>query len=180
MTDHHPHRRRIDQILDEEFTSDASALDLDVLRERRDLAEAVERELSYYRRLLHGRMDLIGFEIRRRRGEETRSIIDALPEILAAGLTSGMGDIGDSRHLELQIDLPQITGRREIDAVLEDDALARVREMDEAELDATQEALTEAEAGISERRRQCHTVIDKLQAEIIDRYKRGLADITIS
>ncbi len=57
-------------------------LPLKELRSRRDLADTVETELSYYRRLLHGRMDLLAFEQRRRRGEETRSLIDALPEIL--------------------------------------------------------------------------------------------------
>lgn len=169
-------RRRIDQILDPEFSRDVEALDLDELRRRRDLSEEVERELSYYRRLLHGRMDLLAFELRRRRGEEERTLIEALPEIIASGLSKSKGlDVGEIRHLSLELDLPQVTGRRSIDHVLEDDALTRVASMDEDDLAAAQRALTEAESEISGRRRKLHSVIDRLQAEIIDRYKRGLA-----
>ena len=47
--------------------------------------------------------------------------------------------------------------------------------MDDSELSELQLALAEAERTVSEQRRQLHEVIDRLQAEIIDRYKRGLA-----
>ncbi len=150
-------------------------MSLDEVRSRRDMAEEVERELSYYRRLFHGRMDLLGFELRRRRGEETRSLIEALPEILSSGLTSSGGDVGGYRHLTVELDLPQVTGRRDLDHILEDDALVRVTSMDESELGEFQLALAEAEKVVSAQRRRLHTVIDRLQAEIIDRYKQGLA-----
>jgi hypothetical protein len=81
-TDSAQRHRRLDQVLAPEFTADIEAFDLDELRRRRNLADEVETELSYYRRLLHGRMDLLAFEQRRRRGEELRSLIEALPEIL--------------------------------------------------------------------------------------------------
>lgn len=176
MTDQQ-HRRRIDQVLSPSFIEEVAGLDVDELRQRRDLAEEVERETSYQRRLLHGRMDLIGFELRRRRGEETRSIIEALPEIISAGLTGG--EAGNFRHLSVELNLPATTGRRDIDQVLEDDALARVTSMEEAELIDVQTGLTEVEAGISDTRKRLHTIIDTLQAEIIDRYKRGLANTDV-
>ncbi|MEX0789347.1 MAG: hypothetical protein WD178_01075, partial [Actinomycetota bacterium] len=89
-------RRRIDQIQEPEFLTGLSSLPLKELRSRRDLADTVEIELSYYRRLLHGRMDLLAFEQRRRRGEETRSLIDALPEILTGRDRTGAAP---ARHL---------------------------------------------------------------------------------
>lgn len=168
-------RRRIDQALDDDFCEGLESMSLDEVRSRRDMAEEVERELSYYRRLFHGRMDLLAFEIRRRRGEETRSLIEALPEILSSGLTSGGGDVGGYRHLSVELDLPQVTGRRDLDQILEDDALVRVTSMDESELGEFQLALAEAEKVVSGQRRRLHAVIDRLQAEIIDRYKQGLA-----
>lgn len=168
-------RRRLDIALDPEFSDGIEDLPLEEVRQRRDLAEEVERELSYYRRLFHGRMDLLAFELRRRRGEETRTLIEALPEILSAGLTAG-GDVGTYRHLSLEIDLPEVTGRREMDHILDADGLARIATLDEIELAQFQIALAEAETAISEPRRRLHKVIDTLQAEIIDRYKRGLAD----
>lgn len=167
-------RRRIDQALSEDFSTNLGELSLDEVRSRRDMAEEVERELSYYRRLLHGRMDLLAFEMRRRRGEETRSLIEALPEIIAAGIPSGR-DAGELRHLSVDLQLPEVTGRRDIDHILEDDALTRITTMDESELAELQLGLTEAERAVSEQRRLLHEVIDRLQAEIIDRYKRGLA-----
>lgn len=172
MNDHK--RRRIDQALDDDFCDGIETLPLDEVRRRRDMAEEVERELSYYRRLFHGRMDLLAFELRRRRGEETRSLIEALPEILSSGLASG-GGAGGYRHLTVELDLPDITGRRDLDHILEDDGLMRVGSMDVSELGEFQLALAEAEKVVSGQRRRLHVVIDRLQAEIIDRYKRGLA-----
>ena len=49
-------RRRIDQILDPAYTENLPGLDLGELRARRQVAADVESELSYYRRMLHGRM----------------------------------------------------------------------------------------------------------------------------
>lgn len=167
-------RRRIDQVLSGDFSRHIEDLPLDELRRRRDLAEEVERELSYYRRLFHGRMDLLAFEMRRRRGEESRTLIEALPEILASGIPSG-GEIGEHRHLSVELKLPEVTGRRDLDQILEGDALTRVTTMDIEELGDFQMALAEAEQVISGQRRALHEVIDRLQAEIIDRYKRGLA-----
>lgn len=167
-------RRRIDQALSEDFAEGIEELSLDEVRRRRDMAEEVERELSYYRRLLHGRMDLLAFELRRRRGEETRSLIEALPEIIASGLGS-TSSMGESRHLSVELDLPEVMGRRDLDHILEDDGLTRVTSMDEDEIVDFQLGLAEAEKIVSEQRRKLHVVIDRLQAEIIDRYKRGLA-----
>jgi len=167
-------RRRIDQALSEDYAEGIEDSSLDEVRRRRDMAEEVERELSYYRRLLHGRMDLLAFELRRRRGEETRSLIEALPEIIASGLGSG-SSMGESRHLSVELDLPEIMGRRDLDHILEDDGLTRVTTMSEEEIVDFQLGLAEAEKIVSEQRRKLHVVIDRLQAEIIDRYKRGLA-----
>ena len=55
------HRRRIDRILDDEFLAGFESADLDSIRELRQMTDEVETELSYYRRLLHGRMDLLAF-----------------------------------------------------------------------------------------------------------------------
>lgn len=167
-------RRRIDQVLGPDFTERVSDLPLEELRRRRDLAEEVERELSFYRRLIHGRMDLIAFELRRRRGEESKTLLEALPEILAEGLGGGV-EPGRLRHLTVELDLPEVTGRRDIDKVLDDGATTRITTMSEEELISFQDALAAAEKPVSEQRGHLHEVIDRLQGEIIDRYRRGLA-----
>ena len=75
-------RRRIDRVLQPEFIADLKTIELAELRERRDLTEDVESQVSFYRRLLHGRMDLLDFELNRRKGAEERSLLEALPEII--------------------------------------------------------------------------------------------------
>ena len=74
-----PRRRRIDEATDEAFIADVEARSTDELREKRELLDDLDTELSYYRRMLHGRMDLLEFELRRRSGEETRTLLEALP-----------------------------------------------------------------------------------------------------
>jgi hypothetical protein len=44
------HRRRIDLVLEPEYLADLSSVGLDELRERREAAEDVETQISYYRR----------------------------------------------------------------------------------------------------------------------------------
>lgn len=168
-------RRRIDIIRDDSFLSDVTDVTLDVLRERRALADEVETELSYYRRMLHGRMDLLAFEMRRRAGEESRSLIEALPEILGAGETTSatIGRVPST----LAPDLPD-ERRRHIDRVLGDDFLARLPMIDEAELGEIQTMLADTEREVSAQRKTAQQAFDTLQAEIMRRYKDGLADDT--
>ena len=166
-------RRRIDQIVDEDFVADLGSLSFDVLRERRRLCDEVENELSYYRKMLHGRMDLLLFELRRRRGEESRSLIEALPEILADSV-SGYEPSGRPTKVSIP-DLPE-QRRRRIDEVLEADFLTRIALVEESELLEIQLALVETEADISTQRHAVQEKFDLVQAELANRYKEGLAN----
>ncbi|MGH8926729.1 MAG: aerial mycelium formation protein [Acidimicrobiia bacterium] len=168
-----PERRRIDQIREPAFVEDLDSLSLDELRARRDTADIVETELSYYRRLLHGRMDLLAFEQRRRRGEETRSVIDALPEILTGRDRTGSGR---ARHLSTDLpDLP-VKGKRHLDRILGNDLMIRLSEMTVEELVEAATELTEMEEEISAVRQEVQAVLDRLQSEVIARYKNDLGD----
>jgi hypothetical protein len=174
MTEQTENRRRIDIITDPVFVADLGELELDTLRERRELADAVETELSFYRRLLHGRMDLLAFELRRRSGEETRSLMEALPEILAAGETGGGKPTGRLPSA-LAPDLPE-DRRRGIDRVLADDFLARLPETNDEELAEVQASLAETEREVSVTRKSAQQVFDTIQAEILRRYEDGSAN----
>jgi hypothetical protein len=168
-----PERRRIDQVREPEFAVDLPSLSLDELRARRDLAEEVETELSYYRRLLHGRMDVLAFEQRRRRGEEDRSLIDALPEIL-----TGPERSAGSRARHLSTDLPElpVKGRRHLDRILGNDLMIRLPELSEQDLVEASSELAELEGEISAVRQEVQAALDRLQAEVIARYKSDLGD----
>ena len=167
-------RRRIDRILDPEYLEDVESMDLAELRSRRDLAQTVEKELSYFRRLLQGRLDLLAFEQRRRRGDETRSLIEALPEILTSGVRSGQ----DLSGRYLSTDLPDMPakGRRHIDRVLGNDLMMRLGGIDEVELGEATSELADLETEVSGLRKQVQSVVDRLQDEVKDRYKATLAE----
>lgn len=167
-------RRRIDVLLEPDYLDDIATVDLEELRRRRHTAEDVETQISYYRRLLHGRMDLLNFELRRRRGEEERSLLEALPEILAAGMV--FGPEPSLRHIETMPPLPSTTGRRLIDRIMDDGVLTRLPEMDEEEVIESIARLSEVETELSAQRKQLHAVIDAIQEEIVNRYRSTQAN----
>lgn len=168
-------QRRIDQIKAPDFAIDVEAMPIDELRTKRRMCDSLDKEYAYYRRLLHGRMDLLSFELRRRRGDEQRSLIEALPEILS-------GPHGDpnpgSRSMDIELpELPDI-GRRDLDKVLQDDFLAHIGDFSDEDLADIQRRLVEAEHDLSEDRRIVFQTYDNLQSELARRYREGLADPT--
>ena len=162
-------RRRIDVVLEPEYIEGLAALDLDEVRRRRDTAEDVEAQISYYRRLLHGRMDLLAFEMRRRTGEESRSLMEALPEILADGMI--VGSEPNLRHLDTMPPLPSVTGRRLIDKIMDDDVLASLPDLTDQDLSEAIDRLRDVESELSVQRRELHKVIDRLHDEVVARYR---------
>jgi len=170
-----PRRRRIDEATDEAFIADVEARSTDELREKRELLDDLDTELSYYRRMLHGRMDLLEFELRRRSGEETRTLLEALPQILAAGV-GGMHRSPIPKELPLELPSSGSDERHPVDTILQDDFLAHLPTIDNDELIAIQTTLTDAERIVSRERREVYDVYDIISAELTRRYKEGLAD----
>lgn len=171
-------RRRIDYVLEPEFVADLEALELNDLRKRRDTTEDVESQVSYYRRLLHGRMDLLDFELSRRRGDEERTLLEALPEILARGMI--LGAEPTLKHIEVMPSLPSSTGRRLIDTIMDDGVLAQLPDLTDAEISDALTGLRDFERQLSAQRKQLHLVIDKLQDEIVSRYRTEHGTSTVS
>lgn len=170
-----PGRRRIDDAMDPAFVADIETLSTDELREKRALLDELDTELSYYRRMLHGRMDLLSFELRRRSGEETRTLLEALPQILAAGV-GGMHRSPIPKELSLEPPSSGSDERHPVDTILQDDFLAHLPTIDDKELIAIQVTLTDAERMVSMERRKIYDVYDVISAELTRRYKEGLAD----
>lgn len=166
-------RRRIDQIRAPEFEADVTAIPMAELRAKRTMCEELDHELSYYRRLLHGRIDLLSFEQRRRRGEEERSLIEALPHILAGSETRE----GTSGR-QVPVVTPDVPGhgRRDVDRALGDDFLAHLPDIDDDDLERIRSELVAAEADVSAQRREVYAAYERLQAELTRRYRDGLAD----
>jgi len=168
-------RRRIDIVRSPQFTEDLESVAVDELRRRRKTCADLDVELSYYRRLLHGRMDLLAFELRRRRGEEERTLLEALPEILAGGGAVS----GGLPERQVEVAVPQLPekGRRAVDRALADDFLVRLPDLPADELAEVQSMLTDVEAEVSAQRREVYDAHDRIQQELTRRYREGLLSV---
>lgn len=171
-------RRRIDIVLEPEYLEGLEDVALDELRKRRSTTQDVEAQVSYYRRLLHGRMDLLNFEARRRSGEEERTLLEALPEILASGMI--LGPEPNLKHIETMPPIPTRTGRRLIDKIMDDGVLTQLPDLTPDEITEALERLLEVETELSNQRKQLHTVIDALQDEIVSRYRSQQGEATVT
>lgn len=169
----HGGRRRIDRVLDPTFLAGLGELELDDLRARRDEAAQEETDLSYLRRLLHGRMDLVRAELRHRSGEPGATV-DELPAILGAGVVAAAHGSG-----RFQTVSPSRAGehRRAAEALAGDPDLSDVTTLDDRALEAALSAYRTEEASVSDRRHQVQLVMDTCNAEIGRRYREGDASV---
>jgi hypothetical protein len=165
-------RRRIDQVQSAEFVADLPALSVDELRRRRHICSDLDTEYSYHRRLLQGRLDLLAFEMRRRSGEEKRSLLEALPEVLAGPPAAPSGR--SARRVRVEVPDAPVLGRRSEDGALLDEFLTRLPDLDDDELLAIRARLVEAEAGVSRQRRAVFEASDRIEEELVRRF--GLLD----
>lgn len=167
-----PRRRRLDIVLDPTYVADLDTAGFEELRDRRALLDEVEVELSYQRRLIHARLDLLDFELRRRAGDESRSLIEALPEILTGDDATGGGK-GRSTRGDFAPPIPEQTGRREVDRALDDTFLAELPTTSDEQLAEIRSLLVETEQNVSDSRRRVHDVHDRVVAAISERYAQA-------
>lgn len=168
----------LEQILAEDYVGDVSALDIIEVRARRAQCKDVETGLSYLRRLVQGRLDVVAAELARRAdgtsSEDLENLIARLPELLAASTrTPGTGR------------LPQSIGTgtidpgldAELDEILSHGRLTDISEVTDAELASAREALEAFEHKVSGLRRSLFDRIDALEAELTRRYRTGEATV---
>ncbi|MBS2962307.1 aerial mycelium formation protein [Actinocrinis puniceicyclus] len=166
--------RRIDRVLDHAFTADLSALPLGVLRDRRAEAGAEENDLSYLRRVLHGRLDIIAAESERRAGGDQNPLVGRLPEILADAPSNRPAS---TRHLALGAVAAIGEYRVELEAKLRELALPDLGACSDRALRETAAALSVCEREVSELRRRVQGVVDACAADLARRYREGEAAV---
>jgi hypothetical protein len=168
----------LDRILDPGYLGDLRAHSMTDVRAMRGECQEVETGLSYLRRLVQGRLDIVGVERQRRHdgGEpgELSELISQLPEILSDRTRSpGVGR------------LPQLMVPGELDADLEARLAAATAGHDvetlptlaDDQLEQLHDELETLERDVSGYRRQLFDRIDQLQAEITRRYRTGEASV---
>lgn len=168
-------RRRVDRVLAPDFLDGLGDLSLEGVRALRHEAEQEEVDLSYVRRMLQGRSDIVRAELARRSGDndENRPVVDHLTDVLADGPRS---DHGLGRHLTVEPSRVD-EHRRTVEAVIADTGLSDVSARTEEELRAALDKLGEVEHGVSETRAQVQVVMDALTTEVGRRYTSGTVDL---
>jgi hypothetical protein len=168
--------RRIDRVLAEDYVAGLSALPMDEVRNRRHEAEQEETDLSYLRRLLQGRLDILRAELARRSGNGESDLVEALPHILAdEGTSSSPHGLG--RHVTVEPSRAD-SHRRHVEALVADVDLSNPASHDEVSLQRAVDALEREEQEVSDKRRSVQTVMDAFTAEITRRYRDGDADVS--
>jgi hypothetical protein len=167
-------RRRLDRVLDPSFLAGVEDRSIDEVRTLRDDAAQEETDLSYLRRLLHARIDIVRFEQHRRASGGDGSVLDQLPRILA---DNALGPAtGKGRHQTVEPSRAE-SHRRHVEALLADSDLSDVAALTDADLVAAAEAYGAEEASVSEHRIRVQQVMDACNAEIARRYRDGSASV---
>jgi len=181
-------RRRIDRVLAPDYLDGLDAFDLDELRARKAEAEQEETDLSYARRLLQGRLDLLRAEREAREQGESGlagrppgessddELVRRLSSVLADGprRTHGLG-----RHLAGLRPSRVGESRREAERAVADVGGSDLAHLSDPELLGALEHLSDVESRLSRSRRAVQTVVDRLTAEIARRYQSGQVPITL-
>jgi hypothetical protein len=153
---------------------DLTGLRLSELRVLRREAQRDEADLSYVRRLLQGRIDILRAELARRGGAAAPvGLVDRLPEILTDA---------PARHRSSARHVTVGTPYREEYRALASDMLAEVELSDlqartDDELGAGMRRLVRYEKQVSRRRQQLQRTADDCSAEIARRYREGEAQV---
>ncbi|MSO87730.1 MAG: aerial mycelium formation protein [Acidimicrobiia bacterium] len=165
-------------LLDPGYLGDLPARPMEEVRAMRAECQQVETGLSLLRRLVQGRLDIVGIELTRRaNGDDPADLADLiarLPEVLS-DRTHAPG-LGRLPQMMSPGDLPA-EFEAELDAIIGGSALSQLSTQTDEQLRSITDRLAELEVKVSGQRHALFGKIDALQAEITRRYKTGEASV---
>jgi hypothetical protein len=169
---------RLSDLTDPSYLEGLEDWPIEAVRAHRDEAREIETGLSYLRRIVQGRLDIVvATEKRLEAGDgpgDLSELVDQLPSIL-----------GDHVHAPGLGRLPALIGPGEVDHELEVQLekilslsqLSSLNESSDDELRVCADGLNDLERTISAQRRAVFDVVDRLQEEIVRRYRTGEATV---
>ena len=166
--------RGIDRVLAEDYLEGLRELSMPDVRGLRAESEQEEVDLSYIRRMIQGRLDIMRAELNRRDGVTTGTLVDGLAAILADEPRAPARGLG--RHVSLEPSRAD-SHRRYVEALVADVDLSDVAARSTDELAHAMRTLSEEERSVSAKRRAVQEVMDVCSAEITRRYREGEADV---
>jgi hypothetical protein len=162
----------LERVLDGQYVTELSARSLEELRTMRHECQHVESKVSYLRRMVQGRLDIVSAELERRaQGTpfDLSDLVERLPEILADRVRApGPGRLPTNINPPDDDDLGA-----ELDAVSGSTSLTSLPDLSDDELRDVSRRLKELEQRLSAQRRSIFAVIDQIQSELAMRYQAG-------
>lgn len=154
--------------------SDVEALDVSTIRRERGEALREESELSYLRRVLHGRIDIIDAELRRRAAGSAAPLVESLAAILA---DEPPANARSPRHMDIVPDPDPGEYRSQMEERIDAAGPPIVLDLSDERLAEARLTLKAYEREVSEYRRIAQGVIDRFAAELARRYREGQATV---
>lgn len=167
----------LDRVLAPDYLGDVRSRSLDEIRRLREDCTAIGEKVSYLRRLVHVRIDIVVAELRRRAagGDPTdlEGLVDDLKRLLA-------GNVHSPEHQRMvdpspPPDLDRVTA--EFEASVGPKGLADLPDLGDEEIRALADRLAEMDRELSARRREVYDRVDALGAELTRRYGSGEASV---
>ena len=170
---------RLGAVLADDYVAGVEQLSLDEVRSRRHECQELEVALSYARRIVQGRLDIIHAELERRASGSGRSDASDLVDRLKEGEI-----LGDHARPPGLGRLPTLMepGEEsdeflaEANEVAHEDVLVSLPDRGDDEVRELGDTLENIERGLSDTRRKVFDRIDIFQSEIVRRYKTGAAN----
>ena len=169
---------QIERILADEYLDDLGPRSTDEIRAVRDECRLVETKLSYLRRMIQGRHDIVTGELaRRERGGDRGDLgdlVDHLPEILSDRIHApGAG------RLPCSIQPGDVSGRLpdRLASIVDEHGLSTIAAIDDSGLNAMAAELEALETEVSDLRRALFERIETVSAELTRRYRDGEAKV---
>ena len=166
-------------VTDEQLAS-IDTLDTATLRSLRAACETAEEGVSYARRLLQGRLDILRAELGRRQEEDGDAAAGGLLSHLTTILSSDQTPSNPMAARSTRLRVPPTAAAHEaaLDAIVDEASLAEVDEHGTDHLEQLVERLAAHERELSGIRRQLFDRIDALRDELARRYKDGSANVS--
>jgi hypothetical protein len=160
----------LDELITIPVPDDLAGCSLADLRAIRDHYQDVENGVSYARRMVQGRLDTVSVELERRREGGDADLMERLPDALAAhsrgpGLPRPMPDLEPPAWADDLL--------APADEVLTPSRLAHIAELSDGDLDLAASRLGDVERELSRMRQDLHRSIDRVQDELVGRYRSG-------
>ena len=168
----------VERVLAEDWMGDLPSRPIEDIRAMRDEVRAVEDKVSYLRRIIQGRADIVAADLRRRSEGGSPIDLDTLVEQLPGILSDKGGGPGGPGRLPSGVMAPDDTDLTiEIDRIAGPDELGHLADLSDDAVAELARNVGELERRTSTARRGLFGRIDALNGELARRYGTGEADV---